>query len=266
MTTSELVPTFAAMYFKVSIRKNPDTGKPGGYYRLVESYRNADDRICHRTLLNVGFMDGVVPEELNRIQKLLNHKCKFSDNELFRVEYEKETPLVREWVDRLYSRLVTEKKIDVPELPSARKYSSSGGDWHTIDLNSLRHKDVREVGGEWLCYQALKELGLDEFLASQVDWSGDDVRLALTHIISRAVYPASELKTSRWIRENSSVCELTGFPMENITKDCLYDISKRLYSLKDKLENYLSERTNELFDTRTSYGVQVLRIKSSFLT
>jgi hypothetical protein len=53
------------MYFKVSIRTNPATGEPCGYYRLVESYRNADDRVCHRTLLNVGFMIGVKPEELN---------------------------------------------------------------------------------------------------------------------------------------------------------------------------------------------------------
>ena len=244
MFISELRLTFAAMYFKVSIRTNPATGEPGGYYRLVESYRNADDRVCHRTLLNVGFMDGVEPEALNRIQKLLNHKCKFSDNEIFRVEYDQETPLVQKWFDELYARLVAEKKIDVPELPSAKKEKLSVHDWHTIDMNSLRNKDVREIGSEWLCYQALGQLGFADLLASQADWSVDDVRLALTHIISRAVYPASELKTSRWIKENSAVCELTGFPMAKITKDRLYDISKRLYGMKDHLERYLSHRTN----------------------
>jgi len=248
LTTSELVPTFAAMYFKVSIRINQATGKPGGYYRLVESYRNSDDRVCHRTLLNVGFMDGIQPEELNRIQKFLNHKCRHSDNELFQLEFDKESSLVRQWVDELYRRLVSEKKIDVPELPPARKDKLSSHDWQTIDLNSLRHRDVREIGCEWLCYQALKQLGLEDFLSSQVDWSEEDARLALTHIISRAVYPASELKTSRWIKENSSVCELTGFSMEKITKDHLYGISNRLYGMKDHLERYLSHRTNELFD------------------
>ena len=69
------------MYFKVSIRTNPLTGNPGGYYRLIESYRNAEGRVCHRTLLNVGFMDGVQPEELNRIQKLLNHRVQSTDKE-----------------------------------------------------------------------------------------------------------------------------------------------------------------------------------------
>ena len=33
----------------------------------------------------------------------------------------------------------------------------------------------------------------------------ESMRLAITQIISRAVYPASELGTTRWIQENSSV-------------------------------------------------------------
>ena len=237
------------MYFKVSIRVNPVTDLPDGYYRLVESYRNFDGRVCHRTMLHVGFMTGVVAEDLNRIQKLINHRRQFSDYELFRIEYEKETPLVQKWFTELYSRLINEKKIDVSEVrPSSSAPHSEKRDWQTIDMNSLRHKDIREIGGEWLCYQVLQHLGLDDFLSRQADWSNDDVRLALTHIISRAVYPASELKTGRWIKENSAVCEVTGYPVEKINKDRLYNISRQLYTLKDSLESFLSCRTNELFD------------------
>jgi len=236
------------MYFKVSIRINPATGDPGGYYRLVESYRNVDGRVCHRTLLNVGFMNEVQAEDHNRIQKLLDHRCRCSDKELFRFEYEKESPVVQKYVDTLYARLIHEKKIDVPVLHAAVKERLPDKDRQTIDMNSLRNKDIREMGGEWLCYQALEQLGVGRFLSVQADWSPDDVRLALTHIISRAVYPASELKTCRWIIENSAVCELTGFPAEQITKDRLYTISRRLYMLKEGLETYLSHRTNELFD------------------
>jgi transposase len=72
--------------------------------------------------------------------------------------------------------------------------------------------------------------------------------LATTHIISRAVYPASELKTVSYIKENSAICEITGFDLEKITKDKLYGISHKLYQVKDSLEQYLSKRTNELFD------------------
>jgi transposase len=72
--------------------------------------------------------------------------------------------------------------------------------------------------------------------------------LATTHIISRAIYPASELKTVSFIKENSSICEITGFDKDKVTKDKLYKISHDLYSVKDELENYLSNQTNELFD------------------
>jgi hypothetical protein len=60
------------MYFKISMRHNPARGKMDGYYRLVESYRNADDRVCHRTLLNVGFLDDeVTVDQLNHIRRRL---------------------------------------------------------------------------------------------------------------------------------------------------------------------------------------------------
>lgn len=58
------------------MRHNPASGHYPGYYRLVESYRNEDDRICHRTLLNVGFLPGVTPEQLNMMQSSLTDRVK----------------------------------------------------------------------------------------------------------------------------------------------------------------------------------------------
>ena len=143
----------------------------------------------------------------------------------------------------LYERLVSEKKIDVSQSsPRSRKE-----DRQTIDLNSLRNRDVRETGSEWLCYQAPEQLKIADYPANR-DWDENDIRPALTHIISRAVYPAPELRTGHRIRENSPVCELTGYPADEISKDRLYRISLKLYEEKAGLENYLSLRTSELFD------------------
>ena len=74
--------------------------------------------------------------------------------------------------------------------------------------------------------------GLHHFLASG-GWDADEIKLAISHIISRAVYPASELETTRWMRENSAICEVTGYDIENITKGCFYNITKKLYSEKE---------------------------------
>ena len=53
------------------MRTNPATGVYSGYYRLVESYRNSDDRVCHRTILNAGYLDELTTDQLNLIQKIL---------------------------------------------------------------------------------------------------------------------------------------------------------------------------------------------------
>jgi Transposase DDE domain len=122
-----------------------------------------------------------------------------------------------------------------------------GKDYQTIDTNSIKNKDIREVGTEWLCAQAAEQLQIAKFLAEK-NWDENTIQLALTHVISRASYPASELRTTQWIRENSAVCELTNYAENKITKDKLYGISHKLFSIKDDLEKHLSKRTNELFD------------------
>ncbi len=42
------------------------------------------------------------------------------------------------------------------------------------------------------------------------------------YIISRAVCPASEYKAVSWIKEDPTICELTGYDIERITKDKPY--------------------------------------------
>lgn len=234
------------MYFKVSMRKNPETGIYSGYYRLVESYRNHNDRVCHRTILNAGYLDELTTDQLNTIQKILTTKANNSDQPLFEFPFTEDTT-VNQYVEKFYNRMVAEKRIDVLIEKQTKKPSKSGKDLQTIDINSLRNKDVREVGSEWMCYQTMEQLRITSFLKRQ-GWDEDDIKLAQSHIISRAVYPASELETTRWIKENSTVCELTGYDIDAITKDRLYHISKKLYSEKDALEQHLSVRTNELFD------------------
>jgi len=234
------------MYFKVSMRTNPETGRYSGYYRLVESYRNHSDRVCHRTILNAGYLDELNTDQLNLIRKILTSKVNNFNNPLFELPFTDDATVIQ-YVDQFYQRMVSEKRIDVYVEKQEKKTSNRGKDLQIIDINSIRNKDVREIGAEWLSYQAINQLQIAAFLDRR-GWNEDDIKLAQSHIISRAVYPASEFETTRWIRENSSVCEVTGYDVEKITKDQLYRISKKLYSEKEALEQHLSVRTNELFD------------------
>jgi len=246
LINSRLCIYFAGMYFRISMRKNPETKELSGYYRLLESYRNHNGQSCHRTMLSAGFLDELSAEQLNTIQKILTAKVANLGNSLFELPYSDDL-VVLDYVERFFNRMLVEKRIDIPKDEATQKVTMHGKDYQRIDINSIRNKDVREIGAEWLSYQAVGQLRIASFLERQ-GWVDSDIRLALTHIISRAVYPASELKTSNWIKENSAVCEITGFDVEKVTKDQLYRISTRLYNEKEALEQYLSFRTNELFD------------------
>lgn len=222
------------MYFKSSIRKHPLTGKLSPYYRLVESYRNAENRICHHTILNIGFIDDATPEQLNKIQKQLTDKYE-QKHTLFEQD---DDPIVKKYVTEFWQRIIDSKKIDIVPVEKLSRM---------VHIDTIKHSNVREIGAEWMCYNTWDKLKLTEFLVSQ-GWTQEQVALAATQIISRAVYPGSELKTSRWIKENSAVNELTGYDIEKITKDKLYESALHLYQVKDGLEKHLSKRTNEIFD------------------
>ena len=103
-------PVLYRVYFKFSLRKHPQTEKLSGYYRLVESYRNADNRVCHRTILNVGFMEGVTADQLNKIQKQLTERYERKQT-LF--EQEQDDPIVKKYVEELWQRIVASKKLDI---------------------------------------------------------------------------------------------------------------------------------------------------------
>lgn len=224
------------MYFKSTVRKNPLTGKLDGYYRLVESYRNADDRVCHRTLLNVGFLENVNVDQLNKIQWHLN--ARYQKQETL---FQETDTVVMEMTEQLWQRLVSEKRIDVNWADKAKRH---------IDADSISHSNVRETGTEWMCMQAWNQLQITEFLQQQ-GWDETKIKLAITQVISRATYPASELKSSRWINDNSGVCEISGYDAREsgvITKDKLYQSALDLYSIKTALEKHLSNRTNTLFE------------------
>jgi len=202
---------------------------------MVESYR-VHDQVRHETILNLGTLDELPEVEQ---KKSLGQRI----NDLMRQSVTGKTNLFVE-TDDLTEQLA--QKF-FQEIKNKQRINHAGTEYHVIDTQTIKNKDVREAGAEWLCYQALEQLQVRNVFENK-HWNEADIQLALTHIISRATYPASEYKTSRWIQENSSVCEITGYPKEQITKDKLYKISHQLFSIKDELEKHLSKKTNELFD------------------
>ena len=224
------------MFLKRVAKVNKATGKPREYFRLCESYRTSNT-VRHFTIIQLGSLDELPDFEqkqtlARRIEQLVEQEREGCISIFAPTE-----DIVEQLARSFLGDIKEKRRLDI----------AAGKDYHVVDVNSVKNKQVREVGAEWLCLQAVEQLKISGFLRQQ-DWDEETIRLAMTHIVSRATYPASELRTSQWIRENSAICELTGYPEDKITKDRLYTISHRLYSVKDELEKHLSHRTNEIFD------------------
>lgn len=221
------------MYLKFSDRFCPTTNTRECYYRLVESYRNEDNRICHKTLYNIGFWPGFTTDEQIKILDKLNDLYK-RQLDMF-VE---EDPKIDAEVQRIWNIMVSKKKIDRKIISEQAKM---------VHVETIKHNEVREIGTEWLCYNTWNKLGLTEFF-TQLGWTEEQIQLAQTQVISRAIYPVSELASTRIIKENSAICSLTNYDKDKITKDKLYAGALSLYKHKTAIERHLSKRTNDLFD------------------
>lgn len=224
------------MFLKVIFKTRKSTGERIKSYRLCESYR-CNDTVRHQTILHLGSLEALpdIAQKkalVQRINDLVRQICTGAQD-LFKPQDE----IVEKLAQKYFAEIKEKQRLDI----------AAGKDYQRIDTDSLENKNIREAGAEWLCMQALEQLNMSAFLRKE-GWNDEQIQLALTHIISRATYPASELRTSEWIKQNSSVCELTGYPARKITKDKLYGISKSLYRIKEDLEKHLSRRTNELFD------------------
>ena len=76
----DIIVYLCGMNFTSQIRHNPKTGRDDRYYRLKESYRNALGHSCTRILLNVGFVDDLLPEEMRDISRALTYKYEHQDD------------------------------------------------------------------------------------------------------------------------------------------------------------------------------------------
>ena len=223
------------MFVKPYLKHNRTTGERYTVYKLVEGYRS-HGQVTHRIIISFGRLDELETEqEIKLLGKRVEELIINGGRTLATHDAGEQI----EQLARYYFEEVCRKK----------RYDTvfCKAEWETVNMSTLKNKDAREIGAEWLCKQAVDQLGIGNFLR-QAGWEDDQADLAIAHIVSRAVYPASELKTVSYIRENSGIGEILGLDNGKVTKDKLYGISRKLYLVKDQLEQYLWHKTNELFD------------------
>ena len=93
---------------------------------------------------------------MNQVRRII---CKrYQDvkggDELFEIE-DNNPQKVIDLADRLWNELIEKHRIDVGQK---QKKAPTARQRNMVFEESIRHPDVREIGGEWLCRQALDQL------------------------------------------------------------------------------------------------------------
>jgi hypothetical protein len=85
----------------------------------------------------------------------------------------------------------------------------------------------------------LDDCGLSDFISQNIN-NEQVVKLIEAEVIARMVHPSSELETSRWMADESSLSEMLSLHKTPDHRK-LYEAARSLYAHKENIETYLYE-------------------------
>lgn len=112
--------------------------------------------------------------------------------------------------------------------------------------STLRHTDVREAGAARLLHLQARQLDLRTCL-QDCGLRPRHVRLGLAQILARALHPASERETLRWLQHDSALGELLGLRPGDLSSNSLYTAADALWQRHERLEAALFAGERKLF-------------------
>ena len=218
------------MFIKTVTKRNRYSPKQFKYQCLVESVRTPKGP-RHNYLLNLGKLTlpkSQWPLLTKRIEQIIH-----GQKTLFRGDPEIER-LANYYAQELLRR-------------SEVEYSTSdGGNYETVDLNSLGNSRVRTVGAEHVALSYFRKLGLDKLL-SECGFSKRAVDVATLLVIGRLVSPGSERHTHCWAQHISALDEMLDTDFSHLSLNTLYRVAKKMLEVKDEIEKHLCSRERDLF-------------------
>ena len=226
-------------------RQRPDgTIEKYDYYRLSENWRDADGKIRKRTVVHLGELSGYTKagrKELGALleEMILRGSSRMSDDTGI---YDDAVKFYAHWRD-LHPKASAEVQ---PGSSLEQALDSRRRDIVTICLSKVTNHEPRVIGPEVICRSTANRLGLMEFLLSN-GFDRQEAELAVMQIIARAIYPYSEYRTVKYLRDNTALAEMFHIPKERLTKDALYKSALRLWDVHRRMEDWLHERVTSMF-------------------
>jgi hypothetical protein len=230
--------------FKMFIRENKTTNKKSGKiyikHTLVESIRT-EKGPRQRTVMQLGELqlDRSYWKELaHQLESYLTSSNDLEQLSLFELpsevidELEKQKSIIRYKKEQEASRLKCNEKCE----KVIKK----------VDINSLTVTECRSLGAELLANNAWDNLDFSSIL-TECNFTEKEIALAASVIWGRLIFPGSDLKTWKWIRNISSISDFFTADISKIHKDKVYQISDKLLKHKSFIENALYQKNRGLF-------------------
>lgn len=214
------------------------------YYRLTKSFRDASGKIRKRSVLCLGELEGYTKAEREELANMLtemieNGQSVMTDNSRLQKDAMDFYLKYRKSDYALENDPVLRKEV-------LRREEERKKNLITLRIGSLTQREARTVCPGNLCHSTLSMLQIGKFLYSK-GWSRNQVDLALMQIIARSIYPYSELKTVKYLGENTALAEIFKIERNKITKDSLYKSALRLWEVHQDLEDWLHQRVCDMF-------------------
>lgn len=233
------------MYIRVVKKKRSNQAQTFLQYSLVQNTR-IGERVKQENILYLG-SDKLLAEKQNRtlVAKALKAKI-YDEHHLFAQTLSSDLLTL---VDSYYAKY----QLKYPESLQGKTPSTivlppkaEKADFHTVDLNATQVEEVKSFGAEYLCKQVADQLQLKEHLKG-CGFSEHETTQALIAILSRAIFSASEWKTSQLLADNSVLCELFDKEQAPTHKE-LYVIADKLYDEREQIDRLLYNHIKDLFN------------------
>lgn len=231
------------MFIRQVKKQRSKTSKVFYQYTLAQTSR-VEGKVKQRSILYLG-SEKLLENEDNRKIVLAILKSKiFRQSKLFPQNAPDE---LKKLALQYYEKYCIKYEQD-EENPTTIPPPPAKSEFHNIDLKGLDIDDVKEFGAEHLCRQVLDKLRLQEYFRS-LGLSDEQNKKALISIAAKAIYSASEYKTSQILERNSELSACFGYE-KKISHKQLYSVSDVLYKHKSSIDKYLYNRITDMFDIK----------------
>ena len=220
------------MFIRRIPHKNKKTRKEYHTYKLVDSVRT-ERGPRQREILNLG-VDFDLPKE--QWKDLANCIEAHITGQKSLIDYPKQ---VRTLARRYAKKIIRKQACVVAEEDLAPDYA-------TVDVNSVENEEARTVGAEYVVYETIKELKIDQKL-SELGLNRPQLAATLGVIAGRMIVPGSERATHHWLQNITALDELMGVDFSILSLDRVYKVSDRLLKYKNALEEHLRRTEGQLF-------------------